>query len=58
MPISRRDLLRLSIAAGAASSLGLVTEKRTPKTSAAAPGYLDAAVRAARWIRTARIETP
>ena len=29
-----------------------------PKTPAATPGYLDAAVRAARWIRTARIETP
>ncbi|HTG35208.1 MAG TPA: lanthionine synthetase LanC family protein [Thermoanaerobaculia bacterium] len=59
MPISRRDLLRLSIAAGAASSLGLATDKRkTPKTPAATPGYLDAAVRAARWIRTARIETP
>lgn len=58
MPISRRDLLRLSIAAGAASSLGLATEKRTPKASSAPPSYLDAAVRAARWIRTARIETP
>ena len=59
MAISRRDLLRLSIAAGAASSLGLTTDKRkTPQTPAALPGYLDAAVRAARWIRTARIETP
>jgi lantibiotic modifying enzyme len=60
MPISRRDLLRLSIAAGAASSLGLASDKGTPQTPAAPPslGYLDAAVRAARWIRTARVETP
>jgi hypothetical protein len=58
LPISRRDLLRFSIVAGAASSLGLATDKRTPQAPAASPGYLDAAVRAARWIRTARDETP
>ena len=58
MPISRRDLLRLSIAAGAASALGLASDKRAPQASAAAPGYLEAAIRAARWIRTARVETP
>jgi len=58
MPISRRDLLRLSIAAGAASSLGLSTDRKTPQKPAAPIGYLDAAVRAARWIRTARVETP
>jgi lantibiotic modifying enzyme len=58
MPISRRDLLRLTAAAGAASSLGLATDKKPLQTSAAVPSYLDAAVRAARWIRTARVETP
>ncbi len=65
MSLSRRDLLRLSIAAGAASSLGLrsTAGQETPKSSASAPappapGYLDAAVKAARWIRTARVETP
>lgn len=61
MPISRRDLLRLSIAAGAASSLGLATDPKTPQPSTApsqpVPGYLDAALKASRWIRTARIET-
>jgi lantibiotic modifying enzyme len=58
MPISRRDLLRLTAAAGAASSLGLATDKKPRQTSAAVPSYLDAAIRAARWIRTARVETP
>jgi lantibiotic modifying enzyme len=58
MPISRRDLLRLTAAAGAASSFGLVTDQRPLQTPATVPGYLAAAVRAARWIRTARVETP
>ncbi|HEX4960473.1 MAG TPA: lanthionine synthetase LanC family protein [Thermoanaerobaculia bacterium] len=64
--LTRRDLLRLTVAAGAASSLGLglSAAEETPKPApAAAPappasGYLDAAVKANRWIRTARIETP
>jgi lantibiotic modifying enzyme len=62
--LTRRDLLRLTVAAGAASSLGLGLSagEETPKPSAApappAAGYLDAAVKAYRWIRTARIETP
>ncbi|MFY9826415.1 MAG: lanthionine synthetase LanC family protein [Thermoanaerobaculia bacterium] len=66
--LSRRDLLRLTVAAGAASSLGLglaageeapkpAAASATPPTSApSASGYLEAAVKAARWIRTARIE--
>jgi hypothetical protein len=62
--LSRRDLLRFTVAAGAASSLGLGVSagEETPKPSAApapaASGYLDAAVKAARWIHTARVETP
>jgi lantibiotic modifying enzyme len=62
--LTRRDLLRLTVAAGAASSLGLGLSagEETPKPPAApaplAAGYLDAAVKAYRWIRTARIETP
>ena len=62
--LTRRDLLRLTVAAGAASSLGLGLSagEETPKPAAApappATGYLDAAVKAYRWIRTARIESP
>jgi lantibiotic modifying enzyme len=59
--ITRRDLVRFGLAAGAASSLGVGSgaAEKTPKHQAAPlPGYLDAAVKAARWIRTARIETP
>src|SRR4051794_38866466 len=58
-PLTRRDLLRLTLAAGAASSLGLrsVAGEETPKP-APSPGYLDAAVKAAHWIHTARVETP
>ena len=32
--------------------------QKDAQAPAALPGYLDAAVRAARWIRTARVETP
>jgi lantibiotic modifying enzyme len=58
--LSRRDLLRLGLTAGAASSLGLgsAAGEGTPKAPAASPRYLDAALKAYRWIRTARIETP
>src|SRR3954470_7886950 len=63
--LTRRDLVRLSLAAGAASTLalGAAAGEETPKPSPApAPsaspaGYLDAAVQAARWIHTTRIET-
>ncbi|HYX23583.1 MAG TPA: lanthionine synthetase LanC family protein [Thermoanaerobaculia bacterium] len=62
--LTRRDLLRLTVTAGAASSLGLGLSagEETPQPAAApapsASGSLDAAVKAARWIRTARVETP
>ncbi len=63
--LTRRDLVRLSLAAGAASTLGLgaaageETAKPSlpPAPSASPAGYLDAAVKAARWIHTTRIET-
>jgi lantibiotic modifying enzyme len=65
-PLTRRDLLRLGLAAGAASSLGLPAasaEQASKPSSAPAPtpapsNHLDVAVKAARWIRTARVETP
>lgn len=62
--LTRRDLLRLAAASGAASSLGLGRSagEEAPKPAAApappASDSLDAAVKAARWIRTARVETP
>jgi lantibiotic modifying enzyme len=59
--LTRRDLVRLGLAAGAVSSLGLGSaagEAPAPPPASPAPGYLDAAVNAAHWIRTARIETP
>ncbi|MFL6235282.1 MAG: lanthionine synthetase LanC family protein, partial [Thermoanaerobaculia bacterium] len=61
--LTRRDLLRLTLAAGAASTLGLgaAAGEEFPKPAAPAPsasGYLDAALKAARWIHTARVETP
>src|SRR5581483_3151982 len=64
-PLTRRDLVRLGLAAGAASTLGLgpAAGEEPPKPAAApvpspAPsGYLDAAVKAAKWIHTARVET-
>src|SRR6185436_3621574 len=58
--LTRRDLLRFGIAAGAALPLGLdAAEGEEPsRTPAPAPGYLDAAVQAARWIHTTRVETP
>ncbi|HSS48891.1 MAG TPA: lanthionine synthetase LanC family protein [Thermoanaerobaculia bacterium] len=63
--LTRRDLVRLSLAAGAASTLGLGTAageetpkpSPTPAPSASPSGYLDAAVKAAKWIHTARVET-
>src|SRR5579872_5608295 len=63
--LTRRDLVRLGLAAGAASTLGLAAAagEEAPKPSpapapAAAPSsYLDAAVKAAQWIHTTRIET-
>ncbi len=56
--VSRRDVLRFGLAAGAALPLGLgvADGEETPKTSPP-PGYLDAAVKAARWIRTNRVAT-
>ena len=59
--LTRRDLVRLGLAAGAASSLGLEVAAGAgpPKPPTRdVPSYLDAAVKAVRWIRTARIETP
>jgi lantibiotic modifying enzyme len=54
--VSRRDLLRFGLAAGAALPLGLgAADGEEPSP---APGYLDAAVQAARWIRTTRVATP
>ncbi len=57
--LNRRDLLRLSLATGTSLSLGIRTAagEESPKPTPA-PDYLAAAVRAARWLRTARIETP
>lgn len=57
--VSRRDVLRLGLAAGAALPLGLgvADGEETPKASTPSPGYLDAAVKAARWIRTTRVAT-
>ena len=63
-PLTRRDLLRLTVAAGAASTLGLgaaageETPKPLPAPAPSTSGYLDAALKAARWIHTARVETP
>ena len=55
--LSRRDLLRFGLAAGATLPWGLdlAAGDEAPK---AAGGYLDAAVRAGRFIRSARVETP
>ena len=59
MELSRRDLLRLGLAAGAGLSLGIRTAAgEEPSKPTPAPDYLAAAVRAARWIHTARVETP
>ena len=57
---SRRDVLRFGLAAGVTVPLGLRTAvgEETPKASPAAPDYLEAAIQAARWLRTARVETP
>src|SRR3954469_10256725 len=61
--LTRRDLVRLTLAAGAASTLGLgaASGEEPPKPSAPAPSpsnYLAAAVKAAKWIHTTRVETP
>jgi lantibiotic modifying enzyme len=68
--LSRRDLLRLSLWAGAGlswggweSGLAFAGQDPAPapaaRPSAARSGrYLDAAVQAARWIRSARVATP
>lgn len=64
--LTRRDLVRLTLAVGAASTLGLgaAAGEETPKPSsdpappASPSGYLDAAVKAAKWIHTTRVETP
>jgi hypothetical protein len=55
--LSRRDLLRLGLAAGAALPWGISSAvgQEAPKT---AEDYLDAALRAARFLRSARVETP
>lgn len=56
---TRRDLLRLGLAAGAVLPFGLGTAAgEEPPKPTPAPDYLDAAVRAARWIHTTRVETP
>lgn len=70
-PLSRRDLLRLSLLTGAGlrwGAGGALAGQAAPSSApapAAAPGrsagagrYLDAALQAAKWIRTARVETP
>lgn len=61
-PLTRRDLLRLGFAAGSLLPLGLGAaegvEGEEPPKATPAPGYLEAAERAARWIHTARVETP
>ena len=55
--LSRRDLLRFGLAAGAALPWGFASAagEEPPKV---AEGYLDAAVRAGRFIRSTRVETP
>lgn len=55
--LSRRDLLRFGLAAGAVLPWGFdfAAGDEAPK---AAGGYLDAAVRAGRFIRSTRVETP
>ena len=55
--LSRRDLLRFGLAAGAALPWGFASAagEETPKTP---EGYLDAAVRAGRFLRSTRVETP
>ncbi len=61
MSLSRRDLFRFGLAAGAALPLGLgaADGEETPRVSTPpAPDYLDAAVQAARWIHTTRVATP
>lgn len=65
-PLSRRDLLKLSLWTGAGLTWGaggaLAGQDPAPAPAAARPAssrrYLDAAVQAARWIRTTRIEAP
>lgn len=55
--LSRRDLLRLGLAAGAVLPWGMSpgVGQEAPK---GAGGYLDAAVRASRFLRSSRVETP
>ena len=56
--LTRRDLLRLGLAAGAAFPLGIGAAAGQDTPGASPSGTLDAAIKAARWIRTARVETP
>jgi lantibiotic modifying enzyme len=57
-PFSRRELLRWGAVAGAAAPFArLAAEEKAAPPASAAPSYLDAAVRAARWVRSTRIET-
>lgn len=58
--LTRRDLLRLGLAAGVGLPLGIsaAAGEEPPKPATPAPDYLDAAARAARWIHTARVQTP
>ena len=61
MALSRRRFLHLGLAGGTglAGLSGWSAAQGTPPAPAPAAGrWLDAAVRAARWIRTARVETP
>lgn len=62
LPLSRRDLLKLSLWTGAGLGWGggLALAAQDPSKAAARSGrrYLDAAVQAAKWIRSARVATP
>src|SRR5436305_13278736 len=61
--LTRRDLVGPTRAAGPASTLGLGAAageeppKPAPAPAQSTSGYLDAAVKADRWIHTARVET-
>jgi lantibiotic modifying enzyme len=58
--LSRRDLFRLGLTAGATLPWGISSAagQEAPKPSVPAAGHLDAAVRAGRFLRSARVETP
>lgn len=61
---TRRDLLRSALVAGAGAGLPWIGSRRIAEGAMPVPPapeerpWLDAAIRAARWIRTARVQTP